>query len=302
MMQTQGRLKIAAVGVFDGVHRGHRALLESLRLEARLRGLSSLAITFDRHPLEVIAPERAPLMLSSASERMELLKDCGLTNVVLMSFDPAMRCLTAKEFMARIRDQFGVQTLYMGFNHNFGSDRISDIESYRQIAHSLGMEIVRGSEALLPDGSKVSSSLIRQQLQNGDVCAAAQALGRNYNVDGTVVDGKKLGRQIGFPTANLHLLSERKLLPTEGVYACWCTLADGSRQKAMVNIGRRPTVDSDGAQSVEAHLIDFNSDLYGQQLRLDFVERIRQERKFPSVEALRSQLEADASILPQILK
>lgn len=255
-MLTQGRPKIAAVGVFDGVHRGHRALLEALRLEAQLRGLSPLAITFDRHPLEVIAPERAPLMLSSASERVDLLKECGLTNVALMNFDPAVRCLTAKEFMARIRDQFGVQTLYMGFNHSFGSDRLSDIDSYRQTASSLGMDIVRGSEALLPDGGKVSSSLIREQLQNGDVRAAAQALGRDYNVSGIVVDGKKLGRQIGFPTANLQPLSERKLLPAEGVYACWCTLADGSRQRAMVNIGRRPTVDPHGAPSVEAHLID----------------------------------------------
>lgn len=281
------------MGMFDGVHCGHRAMLADLSAEARSRGLRPMAVTFGRHPLEVVNPAMAPRMLTSGDERLALLRDCFDGAVEVLDFDAGLRRLTAQEFMRLLRDSYGVAVMYMGFNHRFGSDRLSDIGQYRAAALELGMDVVQGTEAEAQCG-KVSSSRIRHMLERGDVDSATTALGREYSVTGHVVHGKRLGRELGFPTANIAVDDTKKLVPLAGVYACRIVLPDGSERGAMVNIGYRPTVDSEGSMSIEAHIFDFQGDIYGEKVTLLFVARLRDERCFGSLADLQTQLNADA--------
>ncbi len=285
--------KIAAVGMFDGVHCGHRAMLSDLSDEARRRGLKPMVVTFLRHPLEVVNPANAPKLLTTASERREMLERCFAGDVVMLDFDDALRRLTARDFMAMLRDKYGVGVMYMGFNHRFGSDRLQDARQYHDIARGLGMDVVVGTESIAECGN-VSSSRVRSMLENGDVEQARVALGRCYSIAGRVVPGKRLGRKLGFPTANIEVGEKQKLVPAAGVYACRVTLVDGSNHASMVNIGCRPTVDDGDAVSVEAHIFDFSGDIYGEEVRLEFVKRLRDEPRFDSIESLTTQLHADA--------
>lgn len=293
--------RIAAIGTFDGVHRGHRAMLLQMQVLAALEGYVPMVVTFDRHPLEEIAPERAPGLLMSLSERTSMLRSC-LGSIVLLRFDEGIRRLTAREFMKLLRDRYNVGAVFMGFNHYFGSDRLRDPADYRREAESLGMKVFMGSEE--PDdegGLRICSTEIRQRLSAGDVASASRLLGRPYRLIGRVGEGKRIGRTIGFPTANVVPLEDRQLVPSGGVYACWATLSDGRRVAAVVNIGCRPTVSSDGRVTIEAHLLDFSGDLYGCGLTLDFVARIRDERKFDGLEELRVQLGRDVEAARKIL-
>lgn len=285
--------KIAAVGMFDGVHCGHRALLADLSAEAARRGLEPMAVTFSRHPLEVVNPAMAPSMLTSEDERLALLAGCFDGEVVVLDFNADLRRLTAREFMMLLRDRYDVAVVYMGFNHRFGSDRLAEIGQYRAVARELGMDVVQGCESEAQCG-KVSSSRVRHMLERGDVESAAVALGREYAIAGTVVHGKRLGRELGFPTANIVSCDKRKLVPLSGVYVCRVVMPDGLRYGAMVNIGYRPTVDRAGAMSIEAHMFDFNGDIYGKDITLEFVSRLRDERCFGSVAELKRQLQSDA--------
>lgn len=287
----ESKPRMAAIGSFDGVHLGHRFLIAELEAQSSAEGYTPMIVTFDRHPLEIIDPSKAPRLLMGPQERLDTLRGC-VDDVAVVNFDENIRHMTAREFMAMLRDRYHVGAIYMGFNHHFGSDRLKDIGQYRAIAAELGMKIFQGKEA---DTLKVSSSIVRRQLEDGDVASAAVSLGRPYRIVGTVVAGKQLGRRIGFPTANLRPLDPRQLIPSAGVYACVATLPDGRRYKAMVNIGVRPTVDSSGQPTIEAHLLDFTGDLYNSPLTLDFIARIRSEQRFPSLEALAARLRLDAA-------
>lgn len=292
---SEGR--IATIGMFDGVHLGHRRLLEQMKTLGRERGLKTLVVTFKRHPLALIASSREPDSLTTAGQRERLLRSEGIDDVVVLDFDHQLRKLTAREFMQRLRDEYGVRALVIGFNHRFGSDRFTDVEQYRQIGRELGIDVFVGDEHKdKTDTTPVSSSSIRTALEAGDVESAARMLGRPYRLSGTVVDGQKLGRKLGFPTANVCPSDDRLLVPAAGVYVAVVTLPDGQRHKAVVNIGHRPTVESGENRpiSIEAYILDWTGDIYGEEISLEFLGRLRDEKRFESLENLKNQIEQDA--------
>lgn len=300
----QGRA--AVIGMFDGVHRGHRFLLDCLRKEAYLRGLTPEIFTFPGHPLNVVAPGKAPRLLTEPEEKLRLLTETGfpVNHVNFMVFDEYTRALTADRFMEMLSAKYGVSLIVRGFNNRFGTERHLTAEDYRRLAADHGIELIdalpymgEGTERI-----EISSSVIRQKLEQGNVQEAVSLLGHPYSLSGSVVSGKQLGRRIGFPTANIVCPHPSKLIPPDGVYVCKAftetisgvSETSGRAFRAMVNIGSRPTVDGPGAmRTIEAHILDFREDLYGKELTLWFYGRLRDEVKFGSIGELELQLEKD---------
>lgn len=296
--------KVATVGMFDGVHRGHRALLTRVIDEAKPRGGEAWVFTFANHPLALIAPEKAPSPLMTTTDKVNALKNAGVDGVEVLDFDEALRSLTAEEFLTMLRDRYGVSVLVMGFNHRFGRDRVSDINHYQEIGRRLGIEIVQADELRDDDiDATICSSSIREAIAEGDVRAAADMLGRPYTLHGRVVEGKQLGRKIGFPTANVKLTDTAMLTPLKGVYAVDVVLPDGQKRRGMLNIGIRPTVDNavHPEVSIEVHIIDWSGDLYGQNLTIEFLTRLRDEQLFPDLPSLKHQLQKDKSLATSLL-
>lgn len=281
--------KAAAVGTFDGVHRGHDAVLNLLKQRAREEDLEPVAFTFDRHPLSLIAPQRAPLAISSTERKCETLLAKGVTPIVV-PFDEKLRATTAREWMRMLHDEYGVRLLVVGYDNTFGSDGVNlSIGDYRAIGKETGIEV---EEAPLVEG--ISSSAIRKAVAAGNIAEADNMLGRPFRLDGIVVEGNKLGRTIGFPTANV-MAAPGLIIPGNGVYAAIAVMPDGSRKEAVVNVGVRPTVRRGNNLTVEAHIFDWHGDLYGYEISLAFISRLREERQFNSIDALRRQIEKDAS-------
>lgn len=285
-----GGAVVAAVGVFDGVHRGHQHLFETVRARADRAGEGSrtLAVTFDRHPLHTIAPDRCPRMLTLPERRLELLGDLPqVDDVVVLHFDDDLRRLTAAQFLERLHRLYGVTDLVMGYDHSFGSDfRDPSPDHYALAGEKSGVGVSRDTPFIL-GGEPVSSSRIRVALAEGDVEDAAAMLGRPHRLEGTVVKGRQLGRTIGFPTANLAVPAEL-MLPRRGVYAGRCL-----DRPCLINIGTAPTVTDSAQIAVEVHIPGFSGDLYGQNLSVDLTRHIRDERKFDSLDALTAQLNND---------
>lgn len=286
--------RIATIGVFDGMHRGHRHLLRSLRTRAEATGTRPMAVTFDRHPLATLRPEAAPKLLMSADERVEALRR-EVGDVAVIPFTSEMSRLTAAEFMELLRSRYDVTALHLGFNHRFGSDRLTGPDQYRREGARVGTDVTVASEYRLPDGTDVNSSMIRRALSHFSTAPIGlEALGHPYSISGTVVHGRRIGTTIGFPTANVQPYSRERLIPAVGVYAAQAVLPDGSRRNALVNIGHRPTFDSpDAPSTIEAHILDFDGDLYGKPLTLELTEALRPERKFASPDELVAQLTLD---------
>lgn len=277
----------AAVGTFDGVHRGHIAVLDTLKELASEKGLEPMAFTFDRHPLSLIAPSRAPKAITTLHKKEELLRKAQVTPVV-MPFDEELRSTTALSWMRILKEKFGVELLVVGYDNTFGCDGVAlSISDYRDFGAKLGIEV---AEAPVVEG--ISSSAIRKAIEAGEVEKANDMLGRRFSLPGIVVGGNRLGRTIGFPTANL-LTESGIVVPANGVYAAYATLHDGKRHNAMVNIGVRPTIRRGNDTTVEAHVIDWNGDLYGHNVSVSFVSRLRDEEQFKSIDALRAQLVKD---------
>lgn len=272
--------------MFDGVHLGHQYLISQLKEHCD----EAVAVTFTNHPLWVIKGERVPRLLSTPAEKSGLL-DALDVRPVLLPFDEQLRYMTAEEFIRLLAREHGIDRLVLGFNNSIGSDRrTSDDDS--ALSNATGVEIIRASE--LPGDVKVNSSAIREMVAAGDVKQAAALLGRNYAINGTVVHGKKLGRTIGFPTANIEADSTDKLIPANGVYAADATTTDGHAYRAVVNIGHRPTVDNPSAPvTIEAHLDGFTGSLYDQPLTLHFLDRLRGERKFSGLDELKAAISND---------
>lgn len=280
--------RAVTVGTFDGVHRGHREVVDFLLAESERRGLSPMVITFEPHPLVVVAPERAPLLLESPKEREEALRAMG-AEVEVLTFDEELRRQTVDQWFARLAEDYNVRLLVAGFDNTFGSDgMMMSLSDYVRIGASHGIEVIEA-----PRLKGVSSTFIRRALASGDVAAAAEMLGRKFSVSGMVSHGRGLGRTIGVPTANLTPDAGR-LLPAPGVYAADAITADGSRWRAVVNIGVAPTVAKGLPMTIEAHLLDFEGDLYGETLRLEFLRRLRDEKKFESLDDLKLQIVRDA--------
>lgn len=292
---TKPTRKAASVGMFDGVHIGHRMLVSLVADEARRRDQTPVIFSFLSHPLSLLHPTASPKLLTTVGQREKLLREAGAEEVVFLKFDQKLRNLTAEEFIRDLHTCYQVDTLTVGFNHRFGRDRSSGFEDYVAYGEKYGMEIIQTPELTLEGiDTPVSSSAIRTALANGNIMKANTMLGRRFTVEGHVVTGKRLGRTIGFPTANISPLSEQLILPATGVYAVDVTICNGKTYRGMLNIGRRPTIDRQNAPiSIETHLIGFHGDLYGQTISASFIARLRDEMPFPTLAALQARLSAD---------
>ncbi len=294
-----GRGTTVTVGTFDGVHPGHRAVLTEIALRARAAGRKSLLVTFEPHPLEVVNPRAAPPLLTTSEERREVLATTDLDGVVFLRFDRALANLTPEEFVGDVLlRRFAMRELVIGWDHGFGRGRSGDVETLRRLGQRDGflVDVVAPVEL---GQHPVSSTRIRRAISGGDLATARALLGRPYSLSGRVVPGAGRGRRVGVPTINLGGIPPQKLLPPDGVYAVWVEWR-GGRAGAMVNQGPRPTF-GDTRRSVEAHLFDVAADLYGDWVRVEWVERLRDVRRFAGPEELRNQLARDAEAARAVL-
>lgn len=281
----------ATIGFFDGVHRGHRFLLEQVKEEAAGKGLCPSVITFPTHPRQVLQPDFHPQLLSTPTEKLHLLEEAGIANCILLPFTAELSRLSAKEFMLLLRTEYNVRTLVIGYDHRFGHNRLESFEDYVRYGQELDIDIVQ-ARAYTQENAKVSSSAIRELLSQGEVHTASRLLGYPYPLEGTVTDGYRVGRKIGFPTANLRVDHPFKLVPAEGVYAVKVEV-EGQQHLGMLNIGHRPTLNNGADRSIEVHILDFAGDIYRQNIRIEFLRFLRPETKFASIEELISQIEKD---------
>lgn len=291
----------ATIGCFDGVHRGHRLLVQMMVSLARQRGLQPIAVTFDRLPRQLFDPGFKPQLLSTLDEKVASLKALGVEEVVVLPFTQSLAALSAESFMREIlRDLLSVELLVTGYDNRFGHDRSEGFDDYVHYGQQLGIEVVRGDVALMDDQTAVSSTMIRRLLaEEGRVEKMRDVLTRRYTLTGHVVSGEHIGHELGFPTANLEPDSREKLIPASGAYAVWA-LVDGHRMPAMMNIGTRPTFDGK-QQTLEVNILSAVGNLYGQPMTVEFVGRLRAERKFESREALIAQLVHDRQTTEQLL-
>ena len=282
-----------AIGFFDGVHLGHQQIIRQTVTDARAHEALALVLTFDRHPNTVVAPNRVPPLIYSLSQRLRAIESLGADVLLLINFDRAFSEQSGEAFVRGLaRDFERIQSLCVGANFVFGHNRSGNVEVLKKLGHDLKFT-VHGLAAVALDGKPVSSTRIRQAIRSGDLDVASQMLGRAYSLAGTVVKGDGLGRQLGFPTANLEVTG--LALPPTGVYAVHALVGNSGRiHRAVLNIGYRPTLKNRPPQiRVEAHLIDFDGDLYGQELELTFVDKLRDELRFPSLADLRNQIAHD---------
>lgn len=294
---------VVTIGAYDGVHLGHQAVIGEVRRLAARSGLRSAVVTFDRHPASVVRPESAPKLLTTLDQKLELLEATGVDVTVVVAFTPERSTEAAEAFVQEvIIDCLSARTVVVGRDFHFGKDRRGNVEMLQEIGHEDGFDVVGLELISLPglDG-KVSSTEIRRLVHTGDMAGARRLLGRPYELRGTVIGGDKRGRMIGFPTANVSLHIDA-CLPADGIYAARYARPDGIRLPAAVNLGRRPTFYDDQPYSLlEAFLIDFEGDLYDETARVEFVERLRPEAKFDSVDALVQQMHADVAQARRIL-
>ena len=290
---------VATIGMFDGVHKGHRFVLSHVCDYAKKWGLQSMVITFDRHPREVVQTDWKPLLLTTNDERMQLLAETGINYVKVLHFTPEMAALSAHDFMVMMKEQLGVKVLLMGYDNRFGHNRQDTFEDYVRYGKEIGMKVEQLTSlcqqpivnSQLPE---ISSSVIRRLLTEGNVKDAALCLSHPYSIKGMVVKGEHIGTELGYPTANLLPSDSRKLIPVPGVYAVKCQLlmANSQQLTGMMNIGTRPTFGTN-PQTLEVHILDYEGDLYGQEIRVSFIERLRDERRFDNLEELKAQLDED---------
>lgn len=284
---------VAATGFFDGVHKGHRKVLDTLCNIARSEGKRSAVVTFWPHPRSVLQQNADNLrLLNSLDEKRELIKRAGVDDFFVLPFSKEFSLLSSREFVAGyLRDRFGVSTLIIGYDHRMGHSSTETQADFMNMSAEEGVKVVRVSE-FVEDDLTVSSTKIRNYLVAGELAKANEFLGYNYSLKGVVVSGKKLGRKIGFPTANLALYEPLKVIPGGGVYGVKVEML-GKEYKGVCNIGTRPTVNSTEERTIETHILDFNEDIYGLDMRVEFFFKIRDEVKFASLEELACQIEKD---------
>ena len=284
---------VVTTGTFDGVHLGHQEIVRYLVDRARAIDGVPTVVSFDPHPREVLTGEPVPL-LTTVDERAELLRQLGVERFVVVPFTHDVSRLDPEDYVRDIlMGRVGLREIVIGYDHRFGRARAGDRSTLDRLgaAHGFSVDVIPEHSE---QGATVSSSRIRRQLEDdGDAQGARALLGRPYALSGTVVAGERRGRTIGFPTANLQLVDARKLVPAKGVYAVQAELATGERAGGMMNVGVRPTVDTSGRLSIETHLFAFEGDLYGQTLRVELVDRLRDERAFDGLDGLVAQLNED---------
>ena len=298
---TELRPCVATIGSFDGVHQGHRFVVEQMASQARKKGLDAVVVTFGGHPLQVLRPDLKPQMLTLAEEKVELLLQTDIDKVALIDFTQELAQMSANDFMRIVlKEQLRVEVLMIGYDNHIGHDH-KGFDDCCRYGEALGIEVIGCEE--FPSVPKVSSTEVRRALLGGDVETANDLLGYPYFLQGKVVEGFQNGRKLGFPTANLQV-DDCKLIPENGVYLVRCKMENGkcnlstvncqlSTQFGMLNIGTRPTLHNGRQRSVEVHIFDFDGDLYGADMRLEFLHHLRKEKEFESLEALQQQLAED---------
>lgn len=290
-LKTEGRKVCLAIGVFDGVHLGHQQVIRQCILDARQQDGLAVAVTFDRHPMAVVAPERAPLLIYSLNQRLEVIGSLGVDAILVLDFSPELSRLPGRDFIENLRRDLGpLGSICVGATFTFGYKRSGTVTLLKELGSELGFS-VHGLAALSLDGEVVSSTRIREAIRRGDIESATQMLGRSYSLRSTVIQGDHLGRKLGFATANLDVRG--LLTPPTGVYVAHARVAD-RRLNAVVNIGTRPTLGTtDPVLRVEAHILDFAADIYGAKIELSFLQYLRPEKKFANVEELKAQISRD---------
>lgn len=281
--------KVATIGFFDGVHLGHNYLLEQLKTEAQQRGMQSMVVTFANHPRLFFDPNCGLKQLTLSDEKVRLLEEKGIDEVLILEFNEHLSRKTSREFMQMLVEKYDVKVLLMGYDHRFGSDRTTSFDEYIEYGKQLGLEVKRCCGYSESD-VMVSSSKVRRALELWDIPLANKLLGYKYFLKGRVVAGQKIGRQIGFPTANLDV-DTLKLIPSDGVYVV--EVVKENIYRGILNIGSRPTVDGD-KRTIEVHIIEYEGeDLYGEELELLFLSFLRHEQRFSSLDDLREQIRKD---------
>lgn len=282
--------RAVAVGVFDGVHWGHRAIFERLKAEASEAGIETLALTFEKHPSELLAPNRAPLYINTLDQRLELIQEAGVDSIVVADFNPKLAALTREEFLSSVlKERLQAKRVIVGANFRFGRDREGDVRYLKEAGSAMDMKVVV-VPAVIVSGGPVSSTRIRALIERGDVEAASRLLGRRFVLRGTVVQGRRIGRKLGFPTANIRT-EPRQLVPGRGVYSVEAPI-ENTTYAGVCNIGSRPTFDG-GELTIEVHLSEFEGDIYGRRLDVVFCRRLRDEMKFETPERLVEQIRRD---------
>ena len=283
---------VVATGFFDGVHVGHRLVIEQLVKAAAARGDESMVITFWPHPRNVLQKEARSLrLLTTLGEKKQMLHQLGVDRVEVLSFTKDFSAMTMEEYLRHIMKEYGARAILLGYDNRIGCDA-ADSDQVARTAEMLGLEVIRTDMVPSQEGFAVSSTKIRERIEAGDVSGASQMLGYDYSMHGVVVAGNRLGRTIGFPTANMQLYEPLKHVPGNGVYFVRVNVLDRSLY-GMCNIGCRPTVGAGNARTIETNIFGFDEDIYGLDLDITFMARIREERKFDSFEELKAQLEHD---------
>jgi len=290
-LEPGSRRVCVAIGMFDGVHLGHQQVIRQTIEDARQHEGIAVAITFDCHPNSVVAPERNPPLIYSLSQRLRVIESLGIDVALSIHFDQAFSEISGEQFIrALVRDFRNLHSLCVGSAFTFGHRRSGNVELLKRLGKELHF-MVHGLASVSLDGKVVSSTRIREAIRDGNLDAASQMLGRTYALAGKIIRGDQLGRRLGFPTANLEFAG--LVVPPNGVYAAH-TLVGDRQHRAVVNIGLRPTLQNPARQlQIEVHLLDFSGDLYDQELGIAFVGKLRGEHRFPSLEALRKQIERD---------
>lgn len=291
-----------SVGTFDGVHSGHRKIIDKLNSVRDSKGLRSVLITFDPHP-QIVLKNRAKdiKILSTLEEKLEIFSQLSIDITYVINFTKDFANTTADDFYRNyLIDKIGLNDLVLGYDHMFGKNREGNYDTLKELSAKYEFTVDRVDE-YKPDDFHISSSVLRELLSTeGNVKKAAIILGRNYSIEGTVVEGKKLGRELGYPTANIKIPDEFKLIPAIGIYAVEVIL-NGNTYSGMMSIGRNPTVTDDNSIKLEVNIFDFNDDIYGEKIKIGFIDRIREEIKFENIDKLRTQLHSDKKISLEIL-
>lgn len=306
---------VQTIGFFDGVHRGHQYLLHQVRQLAEQRKLKSMVITFRNHPQTVLQPNKTIPLLTTLEEKLQLIERCGIDYVALLDFTPQLAQQTAQQYMKNVLiGQLRGKCLLVGYDHHFGQKNGDGFEQYQYYGAQLGLDVVLAQELApwsqktqdstqsfaMPAQIHASSTSVREALANGNVAMARQILGRTYSFSGIVKHGEAIGRTIGFPTANIKPDNSNKIIPANGVYAVKATL-DGHSLNGMLYIGNRPTLENLNEPRIEVHFADFNEEIYDKHLEIEFVDFLRGEEKFSSVDELKKQLACDLQRARQII-
>ena len=293
---------VLTIGTFDGVHAGHRAVIDILSQKAKEIGGKTALLTFHPHPRVILHPDNHGLkLLNTLEERMALLEDTGLDFLIIEEFNLELSRLTPLEYVKNLfAEGIKPSMVVIGDDHRFGRNREGDFSALKEMGKVFSFEVI-ALDAEYVNDIRVSSTKIRQAIEKGNMQSASEFLTENFPLVGRVVNGKKLGRDLGFPTANIEVDKGLKIIPKNGVYAVWAITPDGNKRKAMLNIGERPTVSDNNNISIEVNILDFSEDIYGEHLEIRFVKRLRDEKRFANVEELKAALIDDENAVHKIL-